>query len=60
MHCLIQKKSAAQAHRILVDAYGDQALSNTTCRDRFRRFENNDFEFEDRGCSGAPTKIEDE
>lgn len=60
LHCFIQKKSAAEAHRILVETYGDNALSNTTCRDWFRRFKNNDFELEDKERSGAPTKFEDE
>ena len=43
LHYLIQNKSAAEAHRILVETYGDNALSDTTCRDWFRRFKNNDF-----------------
>lgn len=60
LHCFIQKKSAAEAHRILVETYGDNALSNTTCRDWFRRFKNNDFDLEDKERSGAPTKFEDE
>jgi len=29
------KKSAAESHRMLVKAYGDNALSETTCRDWF-------------------------
>ncbi|KAG5316917.1 MOS1T transposase, partial [Pseudoatta argentina] len=59
LHCFIQKKSAAEAHRILVQTYGDNALSDTTCRDWFRRFKNNDFVFEDKERSGAPKKFED-
>ncbi|KAG5316943.1 MOS1T transposase, partial [Pseudoatta argentina] len=49
----------ARRHRILVQTYGDNALSNTTCRDLFRRFKNNDFELEDKERSGAPKKFED-
>ncbi|KAG5320783.1 MOS1T transposase, partial [Pseudoatta argentina] len=48
LHYFIQKKSAAEAHRILVQTYGDNALSDTTCRDWFRRFKNNDFQLEDK------------
>ncbi|KAG5317854.1 MOS1T transposase, partial [Pseudoatta argentina] len=59
LHHVIQKKSAAEAHRILVQTYGDNALSDTTCRDWFRRFENNDFELEDKERSGAPKKFQD-
>ncbi|KAG5317551.1 MOS1T transposase, partial [Pseudoatta argentina] len=52
-------KSAAEAHRILVQTYGDNALSDTTCRDWFRRFKNNDFQLEDNERSGAPKKFQD-
>ncbi|KAG5315258.1 MOS1T transposase, partial [Pseudoatta argentina] len=59
LHYFIQKKSAAEAHKILVQTYGDNALSDTTCRDWFRRFKNNDFELEDKERSGAPKKFQD-
>ncbi|KAG5326409.1 MOS1T transposase, partial [Pseudoatta argentina] len=59
LHYFIQKKSAAEAYRILVKTYGDNALSDTTCRDWFRRFKNNDFELEDKERSGAPKKFQD-
>ncbi|KAG5324063.1 MOS1T transposase, partial [Pseudoatta argentina] len=59
LHYFIQKKSAAEAHRILVQTYGDNALSDTTCRDWFRCFKNNDFELEDKERSAAPKKFED-
>ncbi|KAG5313022.1 MOS1T transposase, partial [Pseudoatta argentina] len=59
LHYFIQKKSAAEAHRILVQTYGDNALSDTTCRDWFRRFKNNDFQLEDKERSGAPKKCQD-
>ncbi|KAG5322549.1 MOS1T transposase, partial [Pseudoatta argentina] len=55
----LNRKSAAEAHRILVQTYADNALSDTTCRDWFRRFKNNDFELEDKERSGAPKKFED-
>ena len=32
LHYFVQKKSAAEAHRILVETYGDNALLKTTCR----------------------------
>ena len=34
-------------------------LSDTTCRDWFRRFKNNYFKLEDKERSGAPKKFED-
>ena len=57
--CFIQNESAAEAHRILVESYGDNALSDTTYRDWFRRFKNNDFKLDDKERSGAPKKFED-
>lgn len=38
------KKSAAEAHRLLVEAYGEHAPSNTTCKEWFQRFKSNDFD----------------
>ncbi|EFN82537.1 hypothetical protein EAI_16874, partial [Harpegnathos saltator] len=32
LHYFFQKDSAVEAHRILVETYGDHALSETTCR----------------------------
>ena len=55
----IQKKSATEAHRILVETYSNHALSETTCRDWCRRFKNNNFDVEDKECSSTPKKIED-
>ena len=59
LHYFIQHKSAAEAHGILVETYRDDALSDTTCRDWFRRFKNNDFKLVDKERSGAPKKFED-
>ena len=55
LHYFIQNKSAAEAHGILVETYGD----NAPCRDCFRRFKNNYFKLEDKERSGAPKKFED-
>ncbi|KAG5319839.1 MOS1T transposase, partial [Pseudoatta argentina] len=57
LHYFIQKKSAAEAHRILVQTYGDNALSDTTCRDWFRRFKNNDFQLEDKERSQTLSEL---
>ena len=47
LHYFIQNKSAAEAHRILVETYDENALSDTTCRFWFRRFKNNYFKLDD-------------
>jgi len=36
LFCFHLKKSAAESHRLLVEASGKHALSETTCRDWFR------------------------
>ena len=59
LHYFILNKSAAEAHRILIEIYGDNTLSDTTCRDWFRRFNNNDFKLEDKERSGTPKTFED-
>ena len=57
LHYFIQNKTAAEAHRTLVDTFGDNALSDTTCRDWFWRFKNNDFKLEDKERSDTPKKL---
>ncbi|GFX65334.1 hypothetical protein TNCV_3168811 [Trichonephila clavipes] len=41
------KKSAAEAHRMLSNTYGEAAISERTCRECFQRFKNGDFDVED-------------
>ena len=60
LHYFIQKKSINEAQRILVETYGDHALSETACRDRLRRFRNFHFHVENKERSCAPKKFEDE
>ena len=59
LHYFMQKKSTAEIHRILVETYSDHAQLETTCRDWFRCFENNDFDVEDKESCNAPKKFED-
>ena len=48
LHYFIQKKSAAETHRILVETYSDHALLEIICRDWFKFFKFNDFDVEDK------------
>ena len=57
--CFKWKKSAAEAHRMLVEVYGDTAPTDKSCREWFRRFKNGDFSVEDKPRSGQPKKFED-
>ena len=52
------KKSAAEAHRLLVEAYGDAALSERSCREWFQKFKNGKFDIEDKERSGRPKVYE--
>ena len=38
LFCPRLKKTAAESHRMLLEAYGDNAISETTCRHWFRQF----------------------
>jgi len=57
--CFNWKKSAAQAHRMLVEVYGDTAPTDKSCREWFRRFKDEDFSVEDKPRSGQSKKFED-
>ena len=57
--CFNWKKSAAEAHRMLVEVYGDTASTDKLCREWFRRFKDGDFSAEDKPCSRQPKKFED-
>lgn len=60
LYCFLQIKSATEANRMLLETYGDNAVSGMTCRDWFQRFKNNDFELEDKKLSDTPTKFKEE
>ena len=53
------KKTAAEAHRELQKVYWDAALSESTCRDWFRRFKDGDFDVDNRPREGRPKTFED-
>ena len=57
--CFNLKKSAAESHRMLVEAYGDNTLSETTCRDWFRRFNDDNFDLRDKKRENWLRKVED-
>ena len=59
LHYFNMKKSAAESHRILVEVYGDHALSERTCQKWFARFKSGDFDLEDQERAGCPKKFED-
>lgn len=57
--CFHLKKSAAESHRMLVEAYGDHALSEATCKRWFQQFRDNDFDVRNEERGRPPKKFED-
>lgn len=53
------KKSEDEAHRLLVDTYGDAALSEGSCREWFQKFTIGEFNLYDKERSGRPKMYED-
>ena len=53
------KKSTAEVHRLLVETYGEAALSERSCRERFQKFKDREFDIEDKERSGRPKVYED-
>ena len=54
------KKSAAEAHRLLQEAYGEGYVDDSSVRGWFRRFKSGDFDVEDKERSGRPQIFEDQ
>ena len=57
--CFNLKKSAAKSHHMLLEAYGDSALSEITCRVWFRQFKNGNFDLSDKKRENRSRKVED-
>ena len=53
------KKSAAEAHRLLVERYGEAALSERSWREWFQKFKNDEFDTEDKERSERPKVYKD-
>ena len=53
------EKSAAEAHRLLVETYDEAALSERSYRVWFQKFKNSEFDIEDKERSGKPKVYED-
>ena len=51
-------KSAAEAHRLLVETYRKAALNERSCREWFQKFKNSEFDIEDKERSGRPKVYE--
>ena len=58
LHYFNMKKTAAGSHHILVEVYGEHALTERTCQKWFARFKSGDFGLEDEERVGKPKKFE--
>lgn len=54
------QKTCAESHRLLVEAYGDHALSKSACEKWFRRFKSGDFDLSNKDRGKPPEKFSDE
>ena len=52
------KKYAAKEHRLLVETYGEAALRERSCRKWFQKFNNDEFNIEDKERSRRPKVYE--
>lgn len=59
LHYFFLKKSAAEAHRLLVEAYNEHAPSVSMCERWFKQFKDGDFSVEDKQHGKPPKKFED-
>lgn len=59
LFCFLLKKNAAESHKMLVEAYGEYALSEASCRNWFQRFKRGDFELDNEERGRPPKKFED-
>ncbi|KAL6268381.1 hypothetical protein P5V15_001514 [Pogonomyrmex californicus] len=52
------KKNTAEATAMICAAYGENAVSHTTCKRWYQKFRQGDFSLEDEPRAGRPQKIE--
>jgi len=57
--CYHLKKTAAESHRMLVEAYGEHALGKSQCFEWFKKFKSGDFNVRNEERGKPPKKFED-
>ncbi|GFX67179.1 mariner Mos1 transposase [Trichonephila clavipes] len=57
--CYHLKKNAAESYQMLIEAYGDNALSRAQCYRWFEEFQYGDFDVRNEERSRPPKKFED-
>lgn len=63
-HCILHYfragKTSAETHRVICAIEGEHVVSETTCREWFRRFKTGDFDLNDKPRSGRPLETDEE
>ena len=57
--CYYLKKTAAESHRMLVEAYGEHALGKTQCFEWFKKFKSGNFDMRNEDRGKLPKKLKD-
>ena len=57
--CYQLRKTAAESHRMLVEAFGEHALGETQCKEWFRKFKSGNFDVQNEERGRPPKKFED-
>ena len=57
--CYHLKKTAAESHRMLIEAYGEHALGKTQCFEWFKKFKSGNFDVTNEDRGKTPKKFED-
>jgi len=57
--CYHLKKTAAESHRMLVEAYGEHALAKSQCFEWFKKFKSDDFDVRNEEHGKPPKKFEE-
>jgi [histone H3]-lysine36 N-dimethyltransferase SETMAR len=60
LFCFKLGETAAEAHRKLCQAFGQDVMSERSCREWFRRFKSGDMDVEDKPHTGRPIEIDKE
>ena len=53
------QKTAAESHRMLVEAYGEHAVGKTQCFESFEKFKSSNFYVRNEDRGKTPKKFED-
>lgn len=59
LFCFNLKKSAAETYKMFCQAYGENIISISMCKNWFRQFKSGDFDVSDKECPRRPQILVD-